>query len=240
MAGYAYDVHPYLLLNHTGNYGSASTLVHEWGHAMHSYFSNKAQPFATAHYAIFVAEIASTCNEALLLDYMLKNAKSDEERLLYLGSALEELRGTFFRQAMFGEFEAKVHGMVDSGEALTGDQLTKIYGEILRRYHGDAVKIDDLYAIEWAYIPHFYNSFYVYQYATSIAASSLFAEAILQGKPGARERYLKMISSGGSDYPYDLVKAAGVDLATPEPYNALVKRMNRIMDEIEAILARKK
>src|ERR1043165_118132 len=144
MAGYAYDVHPYLLLNHTGNYGSVSTLVHEWGHAMHSYFSNKEQPFATAHYAIFVAEIASTCNEALLLDYVLKNAKTDEERLLYLGSALEELRGTFFRQAMFGEFEAKVHGMVDSGEALTGEQLTRIYGEILRRYHGDAVKIDDL------------------------------------------------------------------------------------------------
>jgi oligoendopeptidase F len=240
MAGYAYDVHPYLLLNHTGNYGSVSTLVHEFGHAMHSYYSNKAQPFPTARYAIFVAEIASTLNEALLLDYVLKNAKGDDERLLYLGSALEELRGTFFRQAMFGEFEAKVHGMVDAGQSVTGEQLTKLYGEILRRYHGDAVKIDDLYAIEWAYIPHFYNSFYVYQYATSIAASSLFAEAILQGKPGALERYRKLIAAGGSDYPYDLVKAAGVDLATPEPYEALVKRMNRIMDEIEAILARRK
>jgi oligoendopeptidase F len=243
MAGSAYDVHPYLLLNHTGNYGSVSTLVHEWGHAMHSYFSNKAQAFPTAGYAIFVAEIASTLNEALLLDYVLKTAKSDDERLLYLGSALEELRGTFFRQAMFGEFEQKVHGIVDAGQPLTGDQLSKIYGDVLRRYHGDAegvVKIDDLYTIEWAYIPHFYNAFYVYQYATSIAASSLFAEAILQGKPGALERYRKLISSGGSDYPYELVKAAGVDLATPEPYEALVKRMNRIMDEIEAILARRK
>ena len=240
MAGYAYDVHPYLLLNHNDNYESVSTLAHEWGHAMHSYFSNKTQPFPTARYAIFVAEIASTTNEALLLDYALKTAKNDDERLLYLGSALEELRGTFFRQAMFGEFEQKVHAMVDAGQAVTGDQLTKIYGDLLRRYHGDAVKIDDLYTIEWAYIPHFYNSFYVYQYATSIAASSLFAEAILRGDKGARERYLKLLSSGGSDYPYDLVKAAGVDLAMPAPYDALVKRMNRIMDEIEKILARKK
>jgi len=240
MAGYAYDVHPYLLLNHNDNYESVSTLAHEWGHAMHSYFSNKAQPFPTARYAIFVAEIASTLNEALLLDYALKTAKSDEERLLYLGSALEELRGTFFRQAMFGEFEQKVNALVDAGQPVTGDQLTKIYGDLLRRYHGDAVKIDDLYTIEWAYIPHFYNSFYVYQYATSIAASSLFAEGILRGDKGARERYLKLISSGGSDYPYDLVKTAGVDLATPAPYDALVKRMNRIMDDIEKILARRK
>ncbi|HYR32934.1 MAG TPA: oligoendopeptidase F [Burkholderiales bacterium] len=240
MAGAAYDVHPYLLLNHNDNYASVSTLVHEWGHAMHSHFSNRAQPFPNARYAIFVAEIASTLNEALLLDYALKTAKSDDDRLLYLGSALEELRGTFFRQAMFGEFEQRVHALVDSGQPVTGEQLTKIYGELLRRYHGDAVKIDELYAIEWAYIPHFYNSFYVYQYATSIAASSLFAEAILQGKPGARERYLKLISAGGSDYPYELVKAAGVDLATAEPYSALVKRMNRIMDDIEAIIARKK
>ena len=243
MAGSAYDVHPYLLINYTGNYGSVSTITHEWGHAMHTYFSNKAQPFPTADYAIFVAEIASTLNQALLLDYALKTAKNDEERLLCLGSELEELRGTFFRQAMFAEFEQKVHAMVDAGQPLTGAELSKIYGEILRRYHGDAegvVKIDDLYSIEWAYIPHFYNAFYVYQYATSIAASSLFAEAILQGKPGALERYRKLISSGGSDYPYELVKAAGVDLATPAPYEALVKRMNRIMDEIEAILARRK
>ena len=242
MAGDAYDVHPFLLINYTNNYESVTAIVHEWGHAMHTYLSNKAQPFATAGYAIFVAEIASTLNEALLLDYALKTATSDDERLLYLGSALEGLRATFFRQAMFSEFEQKAHAIVDGGEPVTGEKLTRIYGEILRRYHGDAqgvVKIDDLYAIEWAYIPHFYGAFYVFQYATSIAASSLFADAILEGKPGARERYLKLISSGASDYPYELVKAAGVDLATKEPYEALSKRMNRIMDEIEAILARR-
>jgi oligoendopeptidase F len=243
MAGAAYDVHPYLLLNHNDNYESVTTLAHEWGHAMHSYFSNRTKPFPTARYATFTAEIASTTNEGLLLDHVLRTAKNDDERLLYLGSALEGLRGTFFRQAMFAEFEQKVHAMVDAGQSVTGQQLTQIYGEILRRYHGDAqgvVKIDDLYAIEWAYIPHFYRAFYVFQYATSIAAGSIFADAILQGRPGAREKYLKLISAGGSDYPYELVKAAGVDLATREPYDAIVARMNRIMDEIEALLARRK
>jgi oligoendopeptidase F len=242
MAGSAYDVHPFLLINYTNNYESVSTIAHEWGHAMHTYLSNQAQPFATSDYATFVAEIASTLNEALLLDYALKTATSDDERLLYLGSALEGLRGTFFRQAMFSEFEQKAHAIVDGGEPVTGEQLTKTYGEILRRYHGDAqgvVKIDDPYTSEWAYIPHFYNAFYVFQYATSIAASSLFADAILRGEPGARERYLKLISSGSADYPYELVKAAGVDLATKAPYDAVAKRMERIMDEIEAILARR-
>src|SRR5262249_4139422 len=162
---------------------------------MHSYLSNRAQPFVNAGYAIFVAEIASTFNEAMLLDHVLKTSKNDDERLLYLGSALEGLRGTFFRQAMFAEFERDVHARVDKGEALTGAKLTQIYGEILRRYHGDkegVVKIDDLYAVEWAYIPHFYigQGFYVFQYATSIAASALFAESVLKGEPGARERYL--------------------------------------------------
>jgi oligoendopeptidase F len=242
MAGSAYDTHPYVLQNYIGNYDSVSGMTHEWGHAMHSYYSNKTQAFANSSYATFVAEIASTMDENLLLDYALKNAKDDDERLLYLGSALENLRGTFFRQAMFAEFERDVHARVDRGEALTGAKLTQIYGEILRRYHGDkegVVKIDDLYTVEWAYIPHFYSAFYVYQYATSIAASALFAEAVLKGEHGALERYLKLLSSGGSDYPYELVKAAGVDLATPAPYQAIVARMNRIMDEIEAIQARR-
>ncbi len=242
MQGSAYDVHPFLLLNYTDNYASVSTLTHEWGHALHSRLANSRQAFVTAGYATFTAEIASTLNEALLLDYMLKRAKNDEERLLYLGSALETLRGTFFRQTMFAEFERDVHARVDRGESLSGDKLTKIYGEILRRYHGDkegVVKIDDLYTLEWAYIPHFYNSFYVFQYATSIAASALFAESILKGEAGAQERYLNLLRAGGSDYPYELVKAAGVDLATPAPYQAVVARMNRIMDEIEAIQARR-
>lgn len=243
MAGAAYDVHPYLLLNHNDDYESLSTLVHEWGHAIHTDLSNRAQPYATSGYATFIAEIASTLNEALLLDHMLKIAKSDDERLLFLGSALETLRGTFFRQAMFAQFEHEVHSRVDRGESLTGEAVSKIYGDILRSYHGDkegVVKIDDLYAVEWAYIPHFYFSFYVFQYATSIAASSLFADAILKGEPGARERYLDLLRAGSSDYPYEMVKRAGVDLASPAPYRAVAARMDRIMDEMETILARRK
>lgn len=243
MNGVAYDVHPYLLLNHNDDYESLSTLAHEWGHAMHSYLANKTQPFITADYPTFTAEIASTTNEVFLLDHMLKIAKSDEERLLYLGSALENLRGTFFRQSMFADFERSVHAQVDKGESLTGVALTKIYGDILKRYHGDkdgVVKIDDLYATEWAYIPHFYNRFYVFQYATSIAAGSMFADEILKGKPGARDNYLNILKAGGSQYPYELVKAAGVDMATPAPYQAVFARMNKIMDEIESILAKRK
>lgn len=243
MMGIAYDVHPYLLLNYNDDYESVSTLTHEWGHAMHTVLSNGAQPYVTARYATFVAEIASTANEALLLDHVLKVAKDDEERLLYLGSALEQLRATFYRQAMFAEFEREAHARVERGETLTGASLTKMYGELLRRYHGDAqgvLKIDDAYAIEWAYIPHFYNAYYVYQYATSLAASTLFAQRIVEHRPGALERYLELLRAGGSDDPYELVKKAGVDLASPEPYRALVARMNAIMDEIEAILARRR
>jgi len=230
-------------MNYNDDYESVTTVAHEWGHAMHSYLANKAQPFVTANYAIFIAEIASTFNEELLLQRVLKTAKTDDERIYYLGYALEQLRGTFFRQAMFAEFERNIHARVDKGEPLTGEALTKTYCEILKRYHGAAegvVDIDDAYCVEWAYIPHFYNSFYVYQYATSIAASALFAQRVLANEPGTLSRYLDLLKAGGSGYPYELVKTAGVDLATPAPYVALAARMNAIMDEIEAILAKQK
>jgi oligoendopeptidase F len=243
MDGIAYDLHPYVLMNYTDDYDAVSTIAHEWGHAMHSYLSNHAQPFVTADYPIFIGEIASTFNEQLLLDRVLKTAKSDDERLLYLGSALENLRGTFYRQAMFAEFERSIHASVDKGEPLTGEGLTKTYCDILKRYHGSAqgvVNVDDAYCVEWEYIPHFYRQFYVYQYATSIAASALFAQKVSSGEPGALKRYLDLLRAGASDYPYELVKTAGVDLASPAPYQALVAQMNKIMDEIEAILAKRK
>jgi oligoendopeptidase F len=242
MAGLAYDVHPYVLMNYNDDYESVTTLAHEWGHAMHTVLADRAQPFVTSGYPIFIAEIASTFNEQLLLKRVLATARSDDERLLYLGSALEEFRGTFFRQAMFAEFERSVHARVDRGESLTGEALTRTYCDILKRYHGvgeGIVHIDDRYCVEWAYIPHFYNGFYVYQYATSIAASALFAQKVAAGEAGALARYLDLLRAGGSDYPYELVKTAGVDLATPAPYQALVANMNTIMDEIEAILARR-
>jgi oligoendopeptidase F len=243
MAGYAYDVHPYVLMNYNDDYESVTTVAHEWGHAMHTYLANRAQPFVTSDYAIFIAEIASTFNEDLLLQRVLKTAKNDDERLYYLGSALEQIRATFFRQAMFAEFERNIHARVDNGEPLTGDAFTKTYCDLLKRYHGASegvVAIDDAYCVEWAYIPHFYNGFYVYQYATSIAASALFAKRVGERERGALERYLDLLKAGGSDYPYELVKTAGVDLATPAPYQALVARMNAIMDEIEAIVARRR
>ena len=243
MQGSAYDVHPYVLMNYNEDYESVTTLAHEWGHAMHSVLANKAQPFVTADYATFIAEIASTFNEALLLERVLKTAKTADERLYFLGAALEGLRATFFRQAMFAEFERSIHALSDKGEPVTGDVLTKTYCDVLKRYHGHdqgVVTIDDAYCVEWAFIPHFYNGFYVYQYATSIAASSLFADRVAGGDSGALERYLNLLKAGGSGDPYELVKTAGVDLATPAPYRSLALRMNRIMDEIEAILARRR
>jgi len=241
MSGSAYDVHPYMLLNYVDDYNSLSTLAHECGHAMQTYFSNKTQPYPTADYTIFVAEIASTLNEALLNDHMMKNAKSDEEKLFLLGSYLDNLRGTFYRQTMFAEFELKIHELVEQGEALTGDKLNEIYGELLRRYHGHdegVMTINPLYNAEWAYIRHFYYNFYVYQYSTSFVASTALAQKILNGEEGALERYMEFLSAGSSDYSVELVKKAGVDLTAPEPYRATVQVMNEVMDQIEAILDR--
>ena len=242
MNGSAYDVHPFLLMSFNGDYNSVTTLAHEWGHAMHTVYTTANQPFETADYATFIAEIPSTANELLLADYMVANAKTKQEKIFALSQELEGLRGTFYRQAMFAEFELAAHEMVEKGEAVTGEALSKLYLDILKRYHGDAqnvVKIDDLYGIEWAYIPHFYSDFYVYQYATCVSAAAYFAEKLGQGDAAARERYFTLLKAGGSDEPYKLVKAAGVDLASPEPYRAVVRRMNRLMDELEALNASK-
>lgn len=248
--GAAYDVHPYQLLNFMGGYDDVSTLAHESGHSMHSFLSNKNQPYITADYSIFVAEVASTLNENLLLDYMLKNeAKDDATRLFLLGSHLDGLRQTLFRQTLFAEFELKMHEMAESGESLTGDNLTKLYLSLLKEYYGDkdgVCKVDDLYGVEWAYIPHFYYNFYVYQYATSLVASTSIANAIREeeaAKPPstkARDAYIQMLSSGSSKYPIDLLKGAGVDMTTSAPFNAAMKEMNTVMDEIEAILDKRK
>ncbi len=240
--GGAYDVHPYMLLNYNGKYDDMSTLAHELGHTMHSYFSNKTQPYALSSYSIFVAEVASTFNEALLLDYMLKQMKDDTTRLSLLGNYLESIKGTVFRQTQFAEFELRMHEMVEKGEPLTGDSLGKLYSEIVKKYygHGQGVCIvDDYIAEEWAFIPHFYNSFYVFQYATSFTASSALSEKVLAGDPGATERYLKFISSGKAKYPIDLLKDAGVDMTTDEPLELTVKKMNRVMDEMEKLLDKK-
>ncbi len=240
--GGAYDVHPYMLLNYNGKYDDMSTLAHELGHTMHSYFSNKTQPYALSSYSIFVAEVASTFNEALLLDYMLKQMKDDAARLSLLGNYLESIKGTVFRQTQFAEFELRMHEMVEKGQPLTGDTLSKLYDEIVKKYYGHdqgVCVVDDYIAHEWAMIPHFYNSFYVYQYATSFTASSALSEKVLANQPGATERYLNFISAGRSKYPIDLLKDAGVDMTTDEPLELTVKKMNRVMDEMERLLDRK-
>ena len=233
------DVPPYVLLNFNDDYESVSTTAHEWGHGMHSYLANRSQPAPLAEYSTFTAEIASTLNESLLVDRMVETAATDDERLYYLGNALEELLAAFFHQAMFAEFELRIHDEVEKGNALSGEAFTRIYAELLRRYHGEAegvVKVDDIVTVAWAYVPHFYRDFYVYQYATSIAAAQAFAERIQSGAPGAVDTYLGLLKAGGSAHPYELVKRAGVDLATPEPYRALVRHMDAIMDRMEAIL----
>jgi oligoendopeptidase F len=239
MAPIAYDVHPYVLLNHSDDYSSLSTLAHEWGHAMHTLYSKQEQPFETAFYSTFIAEIPSTSLEMILQDYMQENAESVEERLFYLGHALEGIRGTFFRQTMFAEFELALYEAAERGEALSGDRITEIYGDILRRYHGHdegVVVIDDLYTNEWMFVPHFYYNMYVYQYATSqTAGTALYAKIVEEGEAGV-ENYKNLLRAGGSNYPYLLLAEAGVDMAKPGPYRAIVAKMNAIMDEMESLL----
>jgi len=240
--GAAYDVHPYMLLNYNGKYDDMSTLAQELGHTMHSYFSNKTQPYPLSSYPIFVAEVASTFNEALLNDYMLKHTTDDATRLSLLGNYLEGIKGTVFRQTQFAEFELRMHEMVEKGQPLTGDALSKLYSEIVKKYYGHdqgMCVVDDYVANEWAFIPHFYSSYYVFQYATSFTASSALSEKVLSGQAGATERYLKFISSGQSKYPIELLKDAGVDMTTDEPLELTVKRMNRVMDEMEKLLDKK-
>ena len=241
MYGAVYDVHPYLLLNYNGVYDDVSTLVHEWGHAVHTLLSQAHNPYETSAYATFTAEIASTTNEVLLQEHMLSKDISDQERLFYLGTALEAVRGTFFRQTMFAEFELKIHEIVEAGEALSGARMTELFEQLVRQYHGSdegVLTYDPAYAIEWAFIPHFYRNFYVFQYATSIAGGTMFAERFLDGDDKARDDYLAVLSAGGSRYAYELLQEYGIDLATDAPYDALIARMDRIMDEIEQILDR--
>jgi oligoendopeptidase F len=238
MNGGAYDVHPYLLLNLGENYEGMSTYAHEWGHAMHSLLANRAQPYDLADYATFIAEIASTCNELLLNEYMLQRAKTKDEKVFYLGQRLENLRGTYFRQTMFAEFELKSHELAEAGEGVSGEKFNQVYMDLLRRYQGPKMILPDYLANEWEYISHFFRSdfYYVYQYATSITAGTWFANSILKGGKAERDNYLNVLRAGGSDYPVAILQKAGLDMTRPDPYRQLVAGFGETIDRIEALL----
>jgi oligoendopeptidase F len=237
--GSVYDIHPYILLNYNGKYDDVSTLAHELGHTMHSYLANAAQEYANSHYSIFVAEVASTLNEALLMEHMLRTLTDDGARLSLLGNYLDGIRGTIFRQTQFSEFELRIHELAERGEALTGDSLNELYAGICRKYYGHDAGVcivDDEISAEWAHVPHFYYDFYVYQYATSFTASAALSEQVLAGDRLATERYLELLKAGGSDYPIELLRRAGVDMTSAEPFELTMQKMSRVMDEIEEIM----
>lgn len=239
--GSAYDVHPYILMNYNGKYNDMSTLTHELGHTMHSYLTNQKQHFANANYSIFVAEVASTLNEELLNDYMLKQIKDDKIRLAILGNYLEGAKGTLFRQTQFAEFESMIHEKVAKGEALTGADFDEIYLDITKKYYGHdqgVCIVDDYIKSEWSYIPHFYYNFYVYQYATSFTASTALSEKVLRGTEDDRQKYLDFLASGSTKYPVELLVDAGVDMNTSEPFDLTIAKINQVMEEMEAILTR--
>jgi oligoendopeptidase F len=241
-SGGAYDVHPYMLINFNGQYVDVSTVAHEMGHTMQSYYSNKTQPFPLANYPIFVAEVASTFNENLLIRHMLDTVKDPDTRLALLGNYLENIKSTVFRQTQFADFELRMHKMAEAGQPLTGEALAKLYLDVTRQYYGHAKGVcivDDSIAYEWSYILHFYLDFYVFQYATSFTASAALAEKVMSGDPAAKQRYLAFLAAGGSKYPIDLLKDAGVDMTSDEPLNLTMKTMNRVMDEMDAILKSK-
>lgn len=242
-SGASYDEHPFILTNWTGDYESVSTLAHELGHTMHSYFSNKNQPFSNSNYETFVAEIASTFNENLLNNYMVSHAKTKEEKLYLLGSYLELLRTTIFRQTQFAEFEWEIHKAVESGQSLTGEVMSEIYYKLVKQYYGnDEGKciVDPYIAYEWAYIPHFINyTYYVFQYSTSLIYSTALAQKVItEGKPEV-DKYYNILKGGSSDYPIELIKKAGIDPLSSQPFELAMKRMNDVMDQIETILKQK-
>lgn len=231
-----YDSKPYILLNHKDNLDSMFTLAHEMGHSMHSYLSHKHQPNVYGNYSIFVAEVASTTNEALLNDYLLKTIDDPEKKKYILNHYLEQFRGTIFRQTMFAEFERDIHKHVEEGGALTADFLCEHYLSLNRKYFGPDVVIDDAIKYEWARIPHMYYNFYVYQYATGFSAAISLADKILSEGEPALEKYLGFLSSGSSGYPIDILRAAGADMETEAPVSGALKVFKSVVDELDALL----
>lgn len=232
----AYGTHPYVLLNYQGTLDHVFTLAHEMGHALHSYYSDANQPFVNAGYKIFVAEVASTCNESLLIHHMLKETDNKETRAYLINHFLEQFKGTLYRQTMFAEFEKITHKMVEDGETLTADVLCKVYYDLNKQYFGEEMVLDEEIAMEWARIPHFYKPFYVYQYATGMSAAIALSRKIMdEGEKGVGD-YMKFLTGGGSKDPIDLLKLAGVDMTSKEPVQNALDLFRELLDEMEKLV----
>jgi len=233
----AYDTQPFILMNWQDNVNNLFTLAHEFGHSVHSYYTRQNQPYAYGDYSIFVAEVASTTNEALLNDYLLKRVTDKNEKLYLLNNQLETFRGTLFRQTMFAEFEHQIHEAARLGQALTPEFLTKTYYALNETYFGDGIVLDEEIGLEWARIPHFYYNYYVYQYATGISAAAALTSQILEEGQPAVDRYINnFLKAGSSDYPIEVLKAAGVDMTTKAPVEAALRQFERVLNEFEALL----
>ncbi len=227
----SYIGHPYILLNYTDTLDDMFTLAHELGHALHSYYSNKTQNYIDAGYTIFLAEIASTFNESILMDALLEKTTNEKYKKYLQNHFLEQFRGTVFRQTMFAEFELKAHELAEKGEALTTETLSNLYKELLTLYFGDEVDVDDFIIYEWSRIPHFYESFYVYQYATGFSAALAFNKLVKEGGADAIEKYKNLLKSGGKNYSLELLKVAGVDMSKPEPVSLALDKFVELVDK---------
>ncbi len=228
-----YDTMPYVLLNYNNELGDVSTLAHEMGHSIHSYYSRKEQPYYYANYTLFCAEVASTTNESLLIHHLIEKESDEKKKLYLINQELEQIRTTVFRQLMFAEFELYTHETLENGIPLTAEDYNKAWHDLNVKYFGDEIVIDKEIDVEWSRIPHFYSDFYVYQYATGYAAASAFSKSILEGKEGAVDKYKGFLKAGGSDYPINILRNAGVDMTTNEPIEATIKRFNELLDMIE-------
>ncbi len=228
--------HPYMLMNYNGTMDHMFTLAHELGHSMHTYYTNKTQPYATADYALFVAEVASTFNENLLLDYLMKTTDDKQEKLVLLDQWINNFLGTVFTQVIFGEFERTAHQMIQDGVPITVESLSKIVNNLDKKWYGASTVIDDGYALNWGRIGHYYRTFYVYKYATSLCASTALAKSVIDGEEGAIDKYMNFLKSGGSDYPIEILKKAGVDMSSPEPIEQAMQLFDSLVIQMEDLL----
>jgi oligoendopeptidase F len=233
----SYDTHPYVLLNYNGSLDDVLTIAHEMGHALNSYYSNKSQPYATAEYPIFTAEVASTTNESLMLDYMIKNAKTKEEKMYLINTYLENIRGSIYTQLMYAEFEMLIHEKAEAGEALSATTLNEIWGNLMQKYYGPDFEVDELVKVWWARIPHFYYTFYVYQYATGMAAAEAISYKIIHEGQPAKEAYLEFLAAGGADYPVEILKKAGVDMSSTMPVEKALVKFDQLVDELDQLMS---